>query len=169
VQRWLFKRELEQLDPLRVYYMDESGIDRRLYREKGRAPRGEKLHQTISGKLRKRTSVTGAWKNSRLVAPMVFEGSCTSSLIDAYFEQVLLPELPPGSILVLDNASFHRASNAGELARIRGVSLMFLPVYSPDLNPIEHFWAVFKRALRAVLPSSNDPVSTISDMCLCYC
>ena len=149
--------------------MDESGIDHRIYREKGRAPRGQKLYQSLSGKLRKRTSVIGAWKNSKLIAPMVFEGACTSALIDVYFEQVLLPELPPGSILIIDNASFHHASNAEELARKCGVTLMFLPAYSPDLNPIEHFWAVFKRALRAVLPSSNDPFSTISDMCLCYC
>jgi transposase len=149
--------------------MDESGIDHRLYREKGRAPRGQKLYQCVSGKSRKRTSVIGAWKDSRLVAPMVFEGACTSSLIDVYFEQVLLPELPAGSILIIDNASFHHASNAEQLAGKRGIKLMFLPAYSPDLNPIEHFWAVFKRALRPVLPTSSDPVSTISNMCLCYC
>jgi len=169
VQRWLFKRELERLDPGRVYYLDECGIDRRLYRERARAPRGKKVYQCISGKRTRRINVVGAWKDGRLVAPMVFEESCNTALINAYFEQVLLPALPSGSVVVLDNASFHRAAQTAQLAAQRGVELMFLPSYSPDLNPIEHFWATLKRALRKVLPTSSNPKTSISDMCLCYC
>lgn len=169
MQRWLFKRELEAPGARAVYYLDECGVDHRLYCERGRAPRGQKLHQTISGKLRKRTRVTGAWRNGKLVAPMVFEGACNSAVVDACFKQVLLGQLEPGSVVVPDNASFHHASNAQELAGLHGVGLMFLPACSPDLNPIEHFRAVFKRALRPVLPVSDNPFLAISNMCLCYC
>ena len=99
---------------------------------------------------------------------MVFEGSCDSAVVDTYFRGALLPAIPRGSVVVLYDASFHHSSSAKLLAREHGVELVFLPPYSPDLNPVEHFWAVFKRALRPLLPSSNDPFSTISNMCLCY-
>jgi len=73
-----------------------------------------------------------------------------------------------GSVVVLDNASFHHSSQAKLLAAAHGVELVFLPPYSPDLNPIESFWAKLKRALHPLLPSSTDPFLTISNMCLCY-
>ena len=70
VQRWLFRRELEPLPPARVYYLDEGGVDHRLYREYGRAPRGERIYETVAGRCRERTSVIAAYQNGRLVAPV---------------------------------------------------------------------------------------------------
>ena len=169
LQRWLFVRYIEEVGRGReVYWMDECGIPHGLYKERGWSPRGERIVQEVSGKARKRTSVIGAWRRGRLVAPAVFEGSCDSAVVDAYFEQVLLPAIPRGSVVVLDNASFHHSSQAKLLAQAHGVELVFLPPYSPDLNPIESFWAKLKRALRPLLPLSTDPFSLISNMCLCY-
>ena len=168
MQRWLFERAIEQLDAERVYYLDECGIEHRLHREWARALRGQKVEQQVSGSLRKRSSVIGTWKQGKLVASMVFEGSCNKAVVGAYFEQVLLPELPAGSVLVLDNASFHQGKHLEQLASEKGVELMYLPAYSPDLNPIEEFWAVLKSALRPLLQNSTNPIKTIINMCKCY-
>ena len=169
LQKWLFARHIEEVARTKeVYWMDECGVPHGLYKERGWSLRGEKIVQEVSGKARKRTSVIGTWRRGKLVAPAVFEGSCDSAVVDAYFEQVLLPAIPEGSVVVLDNASFHHSSRAKSLAEARGIELLFLPPYSPDLNPIESFWAKFKRALRPLLPSSSDPFLTVSNMCLCF-
>ena len=169
MQRWLFGRELEKLAGRPVFYLDECGVDHRLYREYGRAPRGERIYQAVAGKRRERTSIISASQAGKLVAPLVFQGSCNTEVVDAYFEQVLLPELPPGSVIVLDNARFHQSPTTQKLVEAAGCQLLFLPAYSPDLNPIEHLWAAVKIRLRKGLPTTPNPFLFIANMCLCYC
>ena len=144
-------------------------MDHRLYREHGRALRGERIYQEISGKRRQRTSIISASQQGKLVAPMVFEGSCNTQVVDAYFEKVLLPALPPGSVIVLDNARFHQSPTTAKLVKKAGCRLMFLPAYSPDFNPIEHLRASFKTRLRQNLPTVANPFLFISNICQCYC
>src|ERR1017187_7876541 len=122
-QRWLFRRELEKLARRPVFYLDECGGDHRLYREYGRAPRGERIYQAVAGKRRERTSIISASQQGKLVAPLVFQGSCNTEVVDAYFEQVLLPELPPGSVIVLDNARFHQSPTTQKLVEAAGCQL----------------------------------------------
>ena len=169
MQRWLFGRELENLAGRPVFYLDECGVDHRLYREYGRAPRGERIYEAVAGKRRERTSIISASQQGKLVAPLVFQGSCNSEVVDAYFDQVLLPELPPGSVIVLDNARFHHSPTTQRLVQAAGCQLLFLPAYSPDLNPIEHLWAAFKTRLRKDLPTANNPFLFIANMSQCYC
>ena len=169
MQRWLFRRELEKLAGQPVFYLDECGVDHRLYRESGRAPRGERIYEAVAGKRRERTSIIAASQQGRLVAPLVFQGSCTTEVVDAYFETVLLPALSPGSVIVLDNARFHQSQTTLRLVEAAGCQLFFLPAYSPDLNPIEHLWAAFKTRLRKDLPTAANPFLFIANMCLCYC
>ena len=169
MQRWLFGRELEKLAGRPVFYLDECGVDHRLYREYGRAPRGERIYQAVAGKRRKSTSIISASQQGKRVAPLVFQGSCNTEVVDAYFEQVLLPELPPGSVIVLDNARFHQSPTTQKLVAAAGCQLMFLPAYSPDLNPIEHLWAAFKTRLRKNLASAANPFLFIANMSQCYC
>jgi transposase len=152
-----------------VFYLDECGVDHRLFREHGRSPRGERIYQAVAGRRRERTSVIAASQGGRLVAPLVFQGSCNTAVVDAYFEQMLLPALPRGSVIVLDNARFHQSPGTQELVEAAGCRLLFLPAYSPDLNPIEHLWASFKTRLRKDLPTATDPFLFIASMCLCYC
>ena len=144
-------------------------MDHRLYREWGRAPRGERIYEAVTGKRRERTSIIAASQKSRLVAPFVFQGSCNAEVVDIYFEKVLLPALPPGSVIVLDNARFHQSSTTAALVAAAGCELLFLPAYSPDLNPIEHIWAAFKTRLRKDLPTAADPFLCIANMSQCCC
>jgi transposase len=144
-------------------------VDHRLYREYGRALRGERIYEAVAGKRRERTSIISASQQGRLVAPLVFQGSCNTEVVDVYFEQVLLPALPPGSVIVLDNARFHQSPTTRKLVEQAGCHLLFLPVYSPDLNPIEHLWAAFKTRLRKELSTAINPFLFIANMCQCYC
>jgi transposase len=168
VQRWLFWRELEALAGRAVFYLDECGVEHRLHQEYGRAPRGERLYVEVAGSRRHRTSLMAVSQKAKLVAPFVFEGSCNTAVVDTYFEKVLLPALPKGSVIVLDNASFHQSPSTQKLVAEAGCELLFLPTYSPDLNPIEHLWAQLKAALRRLLPESKNPTLTISNICKCY-
>ena len=169
MQRWLFRRELENLAGRPVFYLDECGVDHRLYREYGRAPRGQRIYQAVAGKRRDRTSIISASQQGKLVAPLVFQGSCNTEVVDTYFEQVLLPELSPGSVIVLDNARFHQSPTTQKLVAAAGCHLLFLPAYSPDLNPIEHLWAAFKTRLRKDLAAAANPFLFIANMSQCYC
>ena len=152
-----------------VYFMDETGIDHRLHRRDAWALRGERVTAHVSGSERRRTRVIGAWHEGSFLAPMVLEGCCDRHVVDSSFRDVLLPALPSGSVVVLDNASFHKASLAGALARARGIELLYLPAYSPDLNPIEHFWSRLKTYLSNLLPEALDTFQVICDACQSFC
>ena len=169
MQRWLFQRELEKFSGQPVFYLDECGVDHRLYRQHGRAPRGERIYEAVAGKRRERTSIISASRHGKRVAPLAFQGSCNTEVVDVYFAQVLRPALPPGSVIVLDNASFHQSPTTLALVGAAGCHLLFLPAYSPDLNLIEPLWAAVKTRLRKDLPTTANPFLFIADMCLCYC
>lgn len=79
---------------------------------------------------------------------MRFEGYCDTLVFNAWLEQVLLPELRPGQIVMMDNASFHKSPTTRRLIESKGCTLKYLPTYSPDLNPIEPQWAILKSRLR---------------------
>lgn len=83
---------------------------------------------------------------------MRFEGTCDTTLFNIWLKQVLIPELTPGQVVILDNASFHKSAKSKRLLEEAGCKLMFLPPYSPDLNPIEKHWANMKVKVREFLP-----------------
>jgi len=92
----------------------------------------------------------------KILAPLEYEGTMNSTLFEYWFEHCLLPELHAGAVIVMDNASFHRKKALCRIAEMYNCSLLFLPPYSPHLNPIEHFWAWLKRKLRELLPFYED-------------
>lgn len=83
------------------------------------------------------------------IAPFVFYGACNTELFNEWFEKFLIKELKPGQTVILDNASFHKSPRIKELVESVGCGLLFLPPYSPDLNPIEQFWANMKRWVKS--------------------
>ena len=133
-----------------MYYADESGFDEYYSREYGYAPRGEKVPGKVSGKHFARTSVVAAQNGREIIAPFAFSGSMSGDLFESWLEQVFVPELenPAKSVLILDNASHHRKDAIYDIADEYGFKVIFLPPYSPDLNPIEKLWANVKRRLR---------------------
>jgi transposase len=138
-----------------IAYVDETGIDQYLYREYGRAKRGIQVPGAISGRKYQRVGIVAAQMGKDILAPLQYDGTMDSSLFELWFETRLLPVLPQCSVIVMDNASFHRKRKLLPLAEKTGHTLLFLPPYSPELNPIEHFWSWLKRHLRKALPDCS--------------
>jgi len=147
-----FRRIVDKIPSETVYYIDESGIDKFLYREYGYAIRGRPVEGKISGKKYKRTNIVAAKCRNDIVAPVIYEGTMDHVVFECWLENVLLPSIPKHSTLVMDNASFHNKKKLRELVVKAECEVLFLPPYSPDLNPIEMFWAWLKKKLRSVLP-----------------
>ena len=101
----------------------------------------------ISGKRYARTSIIAGLQNNSMIAPLVFKGYCDTAVVLTWVKEVLLPEIPIGSVIIWDNASFHKSEKLQEVIEESGSRLLFLPAYSPDLNPIEGWWAVLKRSV----------------------
>lgn len=122
-----------------------------MYREYGRGMKGKTVSGDISGKRFARQSVISALFKGKFLAPMCFEGTCDTILFNEWLKQVLLPNLVPGQVLILDNASFHKSTESQKLIEAAGCEILFLPPYSPDLNPIEKCWANMKSKVRELL------------------
>ena len=139
------------ISPERLVYVDECGIDQHLYRTYARASRGKKVVAKISGRKYKRTNIVAGLCQGQWVAPLEYTGTTDSVLFEFWFENCLLKEVEPGTVIILDNATFHKKSVLPGLAQRYGCELLFLPPYSPDLNPIEKRWAWLKLKLRGIL------------------
>ena len=150
-----YQEQIKDISPEAIAYVDECGIDTYLYREYGYAPRGQQVFGRISGRKYKRCGIVAAQMGDKILAPFQYSGTMNSSLFEYWFTQQLLPSLQKGTVIVMDNASFHSKKRLIFAAQNAGCNLLFLPPYSPELNPIEHFWAWLKRLLRKILPSSD--------------
>jgi len=117
-------------------------------RLRGRAPRGERLRSAIPHGHWKTTTFVAGLRLSGLVAPMVLDGPINREAFQAYVDQVLVPELSPGDIVVMDNLSSHKRPAVRHAIEAAGARLLYLPPYSPDFNPIENAFAKLKALLR---------------------
>lgn len=142
-------------------YVDESGVEDTLFREHARAPRGTKVLAEIKGKKSQRISLICGLLSKKLIAPLAFEGYTNAEVFNQWLEECLLPELPPGHTVIIDNARFHQSQKTPALIEASGCRLIFLPPYSPDLNDIEPWWAILKKHLRKILPNVKELSSAI--------
>ncbi len=129
-------------------YVDESGFQSYYGREYAYAPRGEKVIGEISGMRFSRTNLVAGQIGGQTVAPMYYERSTDSAVFEVWFEKRLMLCLKPGTVVIMDNAQFHRKEELRKIASRYHVMVLFLPPYSPDYNPIEKLWANMKRWLR---------------------
>ena len=123
-----------------------------MQREYAYAKRGMKVIGHISGKKYKRVNIVAAKLNSQIIAPLQYSGTMDSELFEFWFKNCLIPILPCNLTIVMDNATFHKKSSLFLLAEKYGHNIIFLPPYSPELNPIETFWASLKTNLKKILP-----------------
>jgi transposase len=149
-KRKAFAAEIDTIDPEDLVYMDESGIDASLQREYARAPRGKQVISDVKGKKTERTSLIAAWllEAKEIIAPYAFNGYTDAVRFNGWIKKCLLPVLKKGQVVVMDNAAFHKSKKTRQLIESVGCTLLYLPPYSPDLNPIEKQWAVLKRKYR---------------------
>ena len=132
----------------KVVQIDESGIEERITKDRGWGTKGQKIAAKKSGKYYKRSNIIAGYVNKKIIAPLVFYRSCNTKMFESWVEQFLIKELKAGQYVVMDNAAFHRSQKTKELIESVGCKLVFLPPYSPDLNPIEKFWANMKRWIK---------------------
>ncbi|NES25766.1 MAG: IS630 family transposase [Symploca sp. SIO3E6] len=161
--RIAFLKKLSRYRAEDLIYMDESGIDSNETLPYGWSKKGQRFHSSRPGKRRERLSIVGALCQDKLLAPMVYQGYCTAKVIEAWLGHFLLPQLRPGQVIIMDNAPFHNSSKIKELIEEAGCELLFLPSYSPDLNPIEHWWHKIKTAIRKELPRYDFNVHKAAD------
>lgn len=148
----------------KLVYIDESGIDATDRKQRGWAKIGQVLEGKKSGKCYQRTNIIAGYVNGDTIAPLVFNGSCDTKLVVQWVRECLIKELKPGQIVIMDNAAFHKSDKIKEAIDSVGCRLLYLPAYSPDLNPIEKFWANMKRWIR----SNIDLFTNLLEALICF-
>ena len=129
-------------------FIDETWASTNMARRYGRAPRGRRLRAGVPHGRWKTTTLVAGLRTSGVVAPFVLDGPINRAVFEAYVEKVLVPELRPGDVVILDNLSSHKGARVRALIEAAGASLLYLPPYSPDFNPIENAFAKLKALLR---------------------
>jgi transposase len=134
-----------------LVYLDETGCDDNETYDYGYNMIGKRFYALKNAYRNKRISIIAALNQKRIIAPFVFEGYCNSKLFEIYVDKILVPELTPGQIVIMDNASFHKGKKVEHIINNAKCHLIYLPPYSPDFNPIEHYWSAIKQKFKTYL------------------
>lgn len=156
-------------DAHRLVFIDETATTTKMTRLRGRAPRGMRLKARAPfGHWQTQTFIAGL-RCDRLTAPWVIDRPMNRTIFEAYIETQLAPTLEPGDVVILDNLASHKSEKAKAILRERGAWFLFLPPYSPDLNPIEMAFAKLKAHLRRIAARTIDEMwKAIGDICELY-
>jgi putative transposase len=151
-----------RIDPSRLVFIDETWAKTNMTRLRGWAPRGERLVDKVPHGKWKTATFLAALRNTRIDAPCLFDGPINGERFRAYVEQFLAPTLKPGDVVILDNLGSHKAKAVRRAIRAVGARLVFLPKYSPDLNPIEQVFAKLKTLMRKAGARTYDAICNVS-------
>ena len=136
------------MEPERLVFIDETGASTKMARRYGRAPRGERCRAPVPHGHWKTTTFVGALRLEGMTAPMVLDGAMHGAAFLAHVEQVLVPTLISGDIVIMDNLPAHKSAAVRHSIQAAGAELRFLPPYSPDFNPIEMAFSKLKAFLK---------------------
>jgi transposase len=144
-----FVERLRTIAPERLIYLDESGVSTQMTRRYARAPGGQRVGESTPEGNWKILTILGAMSLDGMLATMTIEAATDGEIFLTYLDQLLCPKLKPGDVVVMDNLSSHKVTGVAERIAKAGAEVLYLPPYSPDLNPIEKAWAKLKQQLRA--------------------
>ncbi|MBZ9749785.1 IS630 family transposase [Deinococcus sp. HMF7604] len=153
-----FVADLAEVLPSDLLYLNESGFQTNMTRTHARCPRGQRATDTVPRNRGKILTLLCALTLAGPTAPLVVEGGVNGHVFVTYVREVLVPVLRPGQLVVLDNLGAHLRPEVRELVEAAGALLVYLPPYSPDLNPIESMFSKLKAALRALAARTRDGV-----------
>jgi transposase len=142
-----FEGQLD-LDPGHLVFIDETWASTNMARTRGRAPRGQRLRAAVPHGHWKTTTFIAGLRQDGMVAPFVVDGAINRHAFETYVARVLVPELQPDDIVIMDNLSSHKGPRVRQMIEAAGAKLLYLPPYSPDFNPIENAFAKLKALLR---------------------
>jgi transposase len=135
-----------------MFFFDESGVNLSMARLYGRSTRGERVVGHVPKNWGDNVTLAAAIGLGGLIAPLLLPGSMNAEVLEAYVEQFLLPELRPGDIVLWDNLGAHKHRDVVRVLEDANVRVVFLPPYSPDMNPIELAWSKVKQVMRSCAP-----------------
>ena len=158
--RQLWKAAQPSLDVEKLIFIDETGANTKMVRTRGRAPKGQRLIGREPWGHWKTTTFTAGLRCNGLVAPFVLDGPMNGDAFLVYIEKILVPALTPGDIVIMDNLAAHKVQGVRTQIEAAGASLLYLPPYSPDLNPIEMAFAKLKTLLRGSAERSVEALWT---------
>ncbi len=144
------------LDPRRLVFIDETGASTKMARRRGRSKRGQRCRAAIPHGHWKTTTFTAGLRLDGLTAPMLLDGSMNGVAFLAYVEQVLVPTLDPGDLVIMDNLPAHKVAGVKQAIEAAAATRVLLPPYSPDFNPIEQAYAKLKALLRKAAARTID-------------
>jgi transposase len=144
----------------RLVFLDESGATTQMTRHYGRAPRGQRVREATPQGHWQTLTLFAALTTRGLEAPMTIAEPTDGDIFLAYVEQVLCPRLRPGQVVILDNLSAHKVAGVRERIAAAGAQLLYLPPYSPDLNPIEQAWSKVKQILRSLKARTSEALES---------
>jgi transposase len=155
-----WKQSQPSLDAERLVFLDETSTATNMTRRYGRAETGKRCVAAAPHGHWKTTTFVAGLRHDRLTAPMVADGPMDGALFLAYVREFLCPTLKPGDLVIADNLSSHKVAGVTEAIEAVGAQLVHLPPYSPDLNPIEKFFAQLKALLRKAAKRTVDALWT---------